>query len=126
MEYVLVKTDYNWADEADFPSFVIMDKEELEKDRRLVSAYFKHEDSYAISVGVGTNEEIEFESYADVFGGADIESLSENEATIIKDKLGTSFGECTLKDIIYNIQDAYRELNHDEDPDNDKIEAHDL
>lgn len=126
MEYVLVKTNYNWADEADFPSFEIMTKEELHSAKELTRAYFDNEDCYDVLVGVGTNEEIEFNNYQDVFSGVSITVLTEEEAKIIKNKIGLSYGGCPLSCVIENIEDAYNNLDHHEDLDNDKIEEHDL
>jgi len=128
MAKVLVKTNYNWADEADFPSFCIMEDTKLESYRKAAKEYFDQEDYYEIEVGVGTNEGIIFNSYDDVFETwqFEVKTLNEQEYEIIKKFFGVSFGECNLNHVMEYVIEALDEVQEPEDKDNNKIEADDL
>ena len=103
MSKLLIKTNYNWADEADFPSFCIMTEFQFEEAKTYVKAFFDNPEYAGIEVSVGTNEEIAFDRYEDVFGSIRPIQLTEAEANTIEKLLGERFGECTLEDVVENI-----------------------
>lgn len=103
MSKVLIKTDYNWADEADFPSFCIMTQEELTRAKEFVKEFFVNEQN-DICVAVGTNEEINFSTYDCVFSGTVIKPLTDRETATITKFFGKQFGECSLLRVLENMQ----------------------
>lgn len=123
MEKVLVKTNYNWADEADFPSFCIVTKDELQKMKNFFKEFF--DNGCVSSVVVGTNEEIEFNSLSDVLYGMSVSELSSTEENTISKYFSSDYGECSLLRVYECAQDVYDELE-DEDDNDSKIEEWDI
>lgn len=99
MKHLLIKTQYNWADEIDFPGWTIMTEEEFEDGKKQIKEYLKNVGSFEI--WVGTNEEIGFSSYEDIFGrNMKVLELSETDKEVIERLFGSSQGEITLDRIL--------------------------
>jgi hypothetical protein len=103
--HYFIRSNYNWADEADFPGFSIMTKDQYEDAIETIEEYFKDEDKSELEVYVGTNEWIEFSSASDV--DVAYETLSKQEAETLVNRFGTDFGEINLNKIIKNINEEY-------------------
>lgn len=84
-EYVVVRQTYNWADEIDFEGFFIVRTEEWD---RLKNVY-EHEVRYPATVNLGTNEDLEFESYEEYISTFNkIEYLTADEFSFMKKAFG--------------------------------------
>jgi hypothetical protein len=65
MKKLLVKFDSNWADEMDIDGFQVMTEVEFEDYKKVVKKVFEQAGKPGWSFGIGTNEEIEYESEKD-------------------------------------------------------------
>lgn len=94
MGLILVKTNYNWADEADFPSFETWSQEDL--DARLAEAR-EHFDQGkpGFQVSVGTNQEIEFNDYQDITRGMQVVPISPEEFQVLVRLFGARYSKTT-------------------------------
>ena len=103
---VLVKTNYNWADEIDFPGWEIFEKEEFENIKKQIKEYWDN-GGKKFNICVGTNEEIDFRNYDDCVGKYAVRSVTEitdEEAEVIKRVLGSGAGNVTLSCVIEHIE----------------------
>lgn len=104
---LIVRTEYNWADEMDFPGWEIMSERDLEDAKKKVKKYFDNGGA-PFEICVGTNEEIEFESYDDVFGwGFEVEEISASDAEVINRVFGRRGGNITLSEPISRCDSDY-------------------
>lgn len=103
MKYLLVEITDNWADEFDTTGFILATKEELDEFLNDIKNYFDENPNSELSYCIGTNQEIEHDSYSSIERCLTITEISEQEYKIIKKRLGESFGETTLWEILaYN------------------------
>jgi len=116
---LLIKSCYNWADEADFPSWTILEEDKFEEIKKTLVDYFEHPASFEIIVGVGTNEDIEFNSAEAVLGGLAIHKLTDEEYNTLLKLFGHDYGECTLSRVYEYVQEAFNELDEVEIEDED-------
>ena len=107
MAQILVKTEYNWADEIDFPGWEILDKEEFEADKKIVKEFFEKPGENGFEICVGTNEEIQFNCYDDVFGWIEKKEVSDADAEVIIRVIGQYSGKITISDPIERIKEKY-------------------
>ncbi len=84
---VLVKCDFNWADEMDVQGFATFGLREWEYICKEIEAI-----QYPCEWYIGTNEEIPFEHADDVFNGFDV-SVLRSEETEIVERLFIKYGE---------------------------------
>jgi hypothetical protein len=87
MARVLVKWNSNWADEMDISGYSIMDKEEwndLKDTLRKKTAPF--------TIGVGTNEEIDYENGKELLEELEATPISKEEEDVIVRLIGGEFG----------------------------------
>lgn len=103
MDKILVKTNYNWADEADFPSICVVDKKEYGKFKEDV----RKTDNFYLEIYVGTNEFIELSSFDDIFDGVEEIELTPDELSFFHRIFDNDdeFGECTMIDIMETFYD---------------------
>lgn len=64
MEKLLIKYSGNWADEMDLEGLFIVTKDEWEAYKKIADGYFNLQET--LSYHVGTNEEIEYQTYSDL------------------------------------------------------------
>lgn len=88
--YKLVKWSDNWADEMDLDGFKVFTNEEFEAYIQGWKKAFEYRGSYTMCVG--TNEEIEYESFEEFERTLDVSALDHGEYRTIQDHLGDEFG----------------------------------
>lgn len=110
MQYYVLDTSYNWADEMDLDHYTIVSEKELKDYRKELS---KVPDDYEYSTYIGTNEEQYF-TKDDMEGMLDTaKPISEPEMKVLQRYVS----HCN-EDPICDFLQAYYEENHDEDDDN--------
>lgn len=82
-QYVLVKFSDNWADEMDVDGFRVFVLEDWELIKTRMAKVFE-KGRGSCSFGIGTNEEIEYSSYADWLSSFSVSSISESEALFLR------------------------------------------
>lgn len=87
MSEVLVQVNDNWADEMDIYGWTICDKDWLKAYLKDIEEYFKNGGEQLL-YWVGTNEEIYYRNYNDVFSTLKIKELSKDEAKSIRALFG--------------------------------------
>lgn len=88
MTQVLVQVNDNWADEMDIYGWTICDKDWLDNYLKDIEKYFKNGGEPLIH-WVGTNEEIYYRNYDDVFRTLKIKELTDEEAKTIESLFGS-------------------------------------
>ena len=108
-EYVLVTTDFNWADEIDFEGFRVYEKSDWEAFKERLKAVRNYR------FGWGSNEDSEYLNYEDVMCHVKVEDLLETEATILTRLFKNWQGNCEFG--AYPLEGCveYEEENYDED-----------
>lgn len=84
---ILVKCEFDWADEMDVYGFSTFEPREWEYVCKEINAI-----EYPIDWYVGTNEEITFDSADDIFRGFDVSVLTSEETEIIERRF-VKYGE---------------------------------
>lgn len=112
-QLVLVKVNYNWADEADFPSFEIWEREKLAEAKKKVKKFFDNDCNFQYYVG--TNEDVEFFCYEDVFSDVETKTVSQEEYEVLRKFFGSGFGSPKLSDIIGKMNEVEEESKDDEE-----------
>lgn len=112
-KYLLIETTYNWADEMDCPSFALMKKKEYNKIKSDIHDFYKDYPYEEVTVSVGTNEEIEFFSYEDIFGdwSVDITELNQKEYEFLVDTFGDDYGLCSINAVHDAVMQKLYEIN---------------
>ena len=84
----IITDSFNWADEIDFDGFVILTKQDLRDLKKKVQSLIDSGDDEEISIGVGTNEEVDssYEEILDILDSA--EKISEDNVKVFKKYLG--------------------------------------
>lgn len=86
-KYYLLKYDYNWADEADFRGFQLVDQKGLDAiNKGIDEAYYPREHYF------GTNEEIIFEDASEVREGIEVIEITHIDYETLKNLFGMGFG----------------------------------
>lgn len=115
--HVIVKYDANWADEMDIVGFGIFTREQWEALTKEVKKVWKKiGDSF--SVNIGTNQEIDFESYDDWIGLFDIVDIDIDESALLHRLFDISSHVHGTGTEIINILDQltdYAEMDGDDD-----------
>ena len=110
MQYYVLDTSYNWADEMDLDHFTIVSEKELNDYKKELS---KVPRDFEYSTYIGSNEEQYFNK-DDIEGMLDTaKPISEPEMKVLKKYVS----QCD-EDPICDFLQAYYEENHDEDDDN--------
>jgi len=103
MKNLFVKWDSNWADEMDVSGWRIFSKEDWGKYKKAAEKLFKEEGYY--SVGIGTNEDIEYHSLEDLMGDFTVKSISDVEEVVIEKFLGGCGDNGPFPDFDYDDED---------------------
>ena len=82
----LIKWSSNWADEMDVEGFIIVDEEDLDLFKKNL------EKDQPITVSIGTNEWIDYNSVKDLAKQISILKITEQDAQVIHDILGKWWG----------------------------------
>lgn len=84
----IITDSFNWADEIDFDGFVILTKKDLRDLKKEVQSLIDSGDDEEISIGVGTNEEVNssYEEILEILDSA--EKISEDNVKVFKKYLG--------------------------------------
>lgn len=86
----LVKWNDNWADEMDLNGFKLMSNEEYDTYIGGWKKAFEYKGSYTMCVG--TNEDIEYESFEELVRTFDVSALTNGEYKTIEDHFGIEYG----------------------------------
>lgn len=106
MSKILVKTSYNWADEIEFPSWEVWDKNELEDAKKIVRDYWDN-GGKKFDICVGTNEEVDFRELDDCFGHWCYEgetTITESEAEVLNKLFSGAHGAIPFSRVVENIK----------------------
>lgn len=117
MQYYVLDTSYNWADEMDLDHYTVVDEQTLNDYKKDLA---KVPDSYEYSTYVGSNEE-------QYFTKDDIESMLDSAELISESDmkvLQKYVSQCD-EDPICDFLQAYYEEHHNEDDDNTEDEESD-
>lgn len=104
MGKVLVILDKDWADEFNVKGFSVMTEEELKQGKVKFEKALK---GGPVTVGFGTNEELEFENMQDLERNITVRKITPQEHSTLKKLFGgdDDFGTCTPKDIFDRCYD---------------------
>lgn len=120
MSKKLFKFSSNWADEMDVYSYAIVDtKESLWADYKKIMDVPKDkrdEEGNWVCIGVGSNEELEYDTVQELLDEISVKNLTDEEASIITKKLGKEWGNPSIDYLIEAASEALFE-NDDEDED---------
>lgn len=105
MGKILVKTNYNWADEIDFPSWEVWDEKEFEEAKEKIKTYWEN-DGESFEVCVGTNEEIDFNDVDDClkYGIEGTTPITDEEFSVLKKLFGGRGGNVTFSRVMEYIE----------------------
>lgn len=78
----LVKYDSNWADEMDIDGFRLFTDEQWEEYQKDFKKLFKEDRGYTYYVG--TNEDIEYNSFDEFMSDLKVSEITDEEATVLK------------------------------------------
>jgi hypothetical protein len=78
----LVKYDSNWADEMDIDGFRVFTDKQWEKYQKDFKKLFKEDRGYTYYVG--TNEDIEYNSFDEFMSDLKVSEITDEEATVLK------------------------------------------
>lgn len=117
MQYYVLDTSYNWADEMDLDHYTVVDEETLRDYKKYLA---KVPDSYEYSTCVGSNEE-------QIFTKDDIEYMLESAQLISESdmKVLQKYVSHCSEDPICDFLEAYDNEHHDEDDDDTEDEESD-
>lgn len=110
MQYYILNTSYNWADEMDLDHYTIVSEIDLIQYKEVLK---KVPDSFEYSTCIGSNEE-------QIFTKRDIERMLKSAKCISesdKDVINKYVSHCN-EDPICDFLQAYYEETHNEDDDN--------
>lgn len=84
----IITDSFNWADEIDFDGFVILTRQDLRDLKKEVQSLIDSGDDEEISIGVGTNEEVDssYEEILEILDSA--EKISDDDVKVLKKHLG--------------------------------------
>lgn len=116
MAKVIVKWDSNWDDEMDISGFTIISEEEaIALKTRL------KERKTGFEICVGTNEDIDYSSGADLLDELTFTKISDDEARIIEKRIGDEYGFTHFMSAIEDWEDE-EEYDGFELGDNDYVD----
>lgn len=117
MQYYVLDTSYNWADEMDLDHYTVVDEETLRDYKKYLA---KVPDSYEYSTCIGSNEE-------QIFTKDDIEYMLESAERISEFdmKVLQKYVSHCSEDPICDFLEAYYNEHHDEDDDDTEDEESD-
>ena len=102
MAKLLIKSDYNWADEANFPSFSVIEEDEYDKAIDALTE-LERQNKIDSEIYVGSNEAIEFRSVSNVISGLEIIAITDEEADIIEKLFGLDYGGIPFTRVVDEI-----------------------
>ena len=105
MKYVLVKTEYNWADEINLPGWEVMSKGDFEDCKKVIKDYWKN-GGKKFDIYVGTNEGITFYSESDCIPfDSDVIEITETDFEVVNRLFGSSSGKINFSRIVERIEE---------------------
>ncbi len=110
MQYYVLDTSYNWADEMDIDRYTVVDEQTLNDYKKDLA---KVPDSYEYSTYVGSNEEQIFTKDDIEYMLKSAERISESDMKVLQKYVS----HCS-EDPICDFLEAYYEEHHNEDDDN--------
>lgn len=114
MSKVLVKWSDNWADEMDIEGFVIMTDSEWKEYKQGIKEKIK-----PFSIGIGTNEEIDYDNGEDLLAKLTAKKLTSEEYKTISGIFGNYWGfdqfQYVIEDNIAEEADELEEEGYYED-----------
>ena len=114
---VLVKTDFNYADEFNCREFKVMDDDEYE--RWLAAWERKFDADKSVEIYFGTNEALTISSYDEFLAGLEITELAEVERKVFERHFcGDSWGTGSVFDFD-DFDDEYYDDGEDEEVSDD-------
>jgi hypothetical protein len=107
-QLVLVTFDSNWADEMDVNGFALMELSVWNNFCARIKKEIFTKDAGVVEFGIGTNEELRYESYASWKGDFKVKKVSNSEATVISKAFGLKIKRLKGKDD-YDLDFDYNE-----------------
>lgn len=117
----LITFDGNWADEMDFNSHLIVEEGSQDwENLKKVQSYSKEtlKDTGWICVGLGSNEDVEYDDCLELYNQLVIQDITEEEAEVIKKYFGNEAGAASIDYVLENIIESV-ENSDEEDEDDD-------
>lgn len=111
---LLIKTSFDYADEFNVVGYDIITEKQFEEDKELVHEVLSRRGE--VECYFGTNEYIPITSPEDFYSQLNVKTISEEDAEVIKQHLGTSYGTFSYNDVIDRIRD-HENYYDDEDED---------
>lgn len=97
---LLVRVDDNWSDEIDVEGFAIMDLKSLYQFYNDLEDYFRTTPNGTLSYSIGSNQYIEHDSIKSITYCLAISFITVDQAEVIKQTIGSSYGTVSLLDIL--------------------------
>lgn len=107
MKYLLIKLEYNWADEFDVTCLWITTEDIFEEWKEQLNKCNINED---VDIYFGTNEWITFDSLYGILNSLVVAQISEEFYYTFNKLIGDEFGLISLK----YLPDQYEQLDEDE------------
>lgn len=114
MNYYVLDTSYNWADEIDIDRYTVLSEKELNDYKK---DFAKVPDSYEYSTYIGSNEEQTFTKDDIEYMLKSAERISESDMKVLQKYVS----HCS-EDPICDFLEAYHEEQQNEDDDNTEDE----
>ena len=114
----LLKVSGNWADEMDYNSHLIMEEgDDNWKMWEKIKSYTKEqmEDTKEVSIGIGSNEDVEFENAWDAFDSIGEYDITLEEKEVINKYFLTQKGALHIDYLLEYILEALSENTEEED-----------
>lgn len=104
----LVKYEDNWADEMDIYGFHILTDETWEKFLALINRV-KDLPDFQLNIGVGSNEDIDYDSVEDLLNVLTATDISDKDAEVIKNNFNLPYGQFPGDQLLEGITWAIEE-----------------
>lgn len=109
MSIKLLTVNGNWADEMDFNSHLIVEEgDENWKMLEKINSYTKEqmEDTNEVSIGIGSNEDVEYENVYEAYCRIIEYDITEDECAIIRKYFGGYSGALSIDHFLEYILEA--------------------
>lgn len=119
MSKILVKFNDNYADEFDVDGFMVISKNQFDKDVELVKKWFA--DYGDAEFYFGTNEALSYDDFDDWFNSFSVTEITDDEAQVLTKLFGNSWSNRvefgTMNAYEYALESAYDEFGFPEEDD---------
>lgn len=115
MKRLLIKYKDNWADEMDVYGFHIMSEKAWNFFLSILDTNPEYFDDGDFTIGVGSNEEIPYNSKEKLLKSFEIDEVHEKEEAIIRNCFDLPYGQFPVEQIVEGFMDDY--------PDSEDVEG---